>query len=62
MVALIVLLFLTKGASTSMGWYMYAVIGAEVVLCCLGLRALLPQHLSAWVHSKDSSAIRRLTS
>jgi hypothetical protein len=34
----VVLLFLSKGASTSMGWYLYAAIAAEVILCVAGLR------------------------
>jgi hypothetical protein len=28
--------------ATSMGWYMYAVVAAEVPLCIAGLRAILP--------------------
>jgi hypothetical protein len=43
------LLFLSKNFGTSMGWYMYAVIGAEVVLCYGGLRALVPKRFSAWI-------------
>jgi 4-amino-4-deoxy-L-arabinose transferase-like glycosyltransferase len=34
----IVLLFLAKGVPTSMGWYLYAVVGAEVTLCVAGLQ------------------------
>lgn len=34
----VLLLFAAKGASTSMGWYMYAVVAAEVTLCVAGLR------------------------
>jgi hypothetical protein len=29
----VLLIYTTKGVPTSMGWYLYAVIGAEVVLC-----------------------------
>jgi hypothetical protein len=32
----VLLLYLSKGLPGSMGWYMYAVIGAEVVLCVAG--------------------------
>jgi len=39
----IVLLFLAKGVATSMGWYLYAVLGAEVTLCTVGLRRWLGQ-------------------
>ena len=39
----VLLLFLTKGLSGSMGWYMYAVIGAEVALSVAGLRAVAPR-------------------
>jgi hypothetical protein len=35
------LIYATKGVPTSMGWYMYAVIGAEVTLCVAGLRRLV---------------------
>ncbi len=34
----VLLLFLAKGASTSMGWYLYAVVLPEVVLLAVGLR------------------------
>jgi hypothetical protein len=30
----VLLIYTSKGVPTSMGWYLYAVIGAEVVLCC----------------------------
>ena len=36
-------LFLPKGTSTSMGWYLYAAAGAEVTLLVTGLQALLPR-------------------
>lgn len=38
----VMLLFASKGASTSMGWYLYAVVAAEVILLVQGLRTLLP--------------------
>jgi hypothetical protein len=38
----IALIFVIKGFSTCMGWYLYAAIGAEIVLCWGGLRAWLP--------------------
>lgn len=38
----VLLLFLSKGVSTSMGWYMYCVIAAEAVLLVFGLYALVP--------------------
>jgi hypothetical protein len=44
----VLLLFLSKGIATSMGWYMYTVIGAEVALCVAGLRALLPARWNHW--------------
>jgi len=45
----VLLLFLTKGASTSMGWYMYAVIAAEITLLVVGLQTLTPRRLRSWV-------------
>jgi hypothetical protein len=41
----VLLLFLSKGASTSMGWYMYAVIAAQAVLIGFGLLELAPRGL-----------------
>lgn len=35
--------WLSKGLPGSMGWYLYAAVGAEVVLCVAGLAALLPR-------------------
>jgi hypothetical protein len=35
------LIYLTKGVPTSMGWYLYAVVGAEVAICMDGLRAIV---------------------
>jgi len=43
----VVLLFVTRGVATSMGWYLYAVVGAEVTLCVVGLSAILPGKLRA---------------
>lgn len=37
----VVLIYASKGVPTSMGWYMYAVVGAEVVLAVAGLRRVL---------------------
>lgn len=42
------ILYLTKGVATSMGWYLYAVLGAEAALAVAGLRALLPDRLRHW--------------
>jgi hypothetical protein len=35
------LIWMAKGVPTSMGWYLYAVVGAEVVLAVEGLRAIV---------------------
>jgi hypothetical protein len=45
----VLLLFLTKGASTSMGWYMYSVIAAEATLLVIGLQSLTPARLQGWI-------------
>jgi 4-amino-4-deoxy-L-arabinose transferase-like glycosyltransferase len=45
----VVMLYLSKGLPGSMGWYLYAVVGAEVTLCVAGLRGLLPRRVSAWI-------------
>ena len=37
----VVLVYAAKGVPTSMGWYLYAVIGAEVVLATAGLRRIV---------------------
>src|SRR5205823_3632828 len=37
----VMLIFLTRGVPTSMGWYMYAVIGAQVTLSVAGLRRIM---------------------
>ena len=39
----VLLLFLSKGAATSMGWYLYSVVSAEVALLVLGLLAFVRQ-------------------
>ena len=44
-----VLLFsMSKGVAASMGWYLYAAIAAEVVLCVAGLRGILPEKAGNW--------------
>lgn len=37
----VALIFATKHVPTSMGWYLYAVIGAQTALCVAGLRKLI---------------------
>jgi 4-amino-4-deoxy-L-arabinose transferase-like glycosyltransferase len=44
----VVLIHLSKGVPTSMGWYLYAVVAAEVVLAVTGLRAILPEKAGNW--------------
>lgn len=44
----VVLIWMTKGMATSMGWYLYAVVAAEVVLCVAGLRAIVPKRAGYW--------------
>jgi len=44
----VLLISLSKGVATSMGWYLYAVVGAEVVLCVAGLRRILPEKAGNW--------------
>ena len=44
----VILLYMSKGLAGSMGWYMYAVVGAEMILCLAGLRRLLPERLRGW--------------
>jgi hypothetical protein len=44
----VVLISMSKGVATSMGWYLYAAIAAEVVLCVAGLRAILPKKAGNW--------------
>jgi hypothetical protein len=45
----VVLLYMSKGLEGSMGWYMYAVVGAEVTLCLAGLRSLVPARAARWM-------------
>src|ERR1041385_6399094 len=45
----LLVLFLGTNAPQSVGWYMYAVVGAEVILCLAGLRAIMPEVLRPWV-------------
>jgi 4-amino-4-deoxy-L-arabinose transferase-like glycosyltransferase len=44
----VVLIFLSKGVPTSMGWYLYAVVAAEVILFVAGMRGLLPERAANW--------------
>jgi 4-amino-4-deoxy-L-arabinose transferase-like glycosyltransferase len=44
----VVLISMSKGVATSMGWYLYAAIAAEVVLCVAALRAILPEKAGNW--------------
>jgi hypothetical protein len=44
----VVLIWMSKGVPTSMGWYLYAAVAAEVTLCVAGLRALLPKKAGNW--------------
>jgi len=43
------LIYLSKGMATSGGWYLYAVVGAEVALCLAGLYSVLPARVHRWV-------------
>jgi hypothetical protein len=45
----VTILYMSKGLAGSMGWYMYAVVGAEVTLCLAGLRRLVPAYAARWV-------------
>ena len=45
----VVILYASKGLAGSMGWYLYAVVGAEVVLAIAGLRSLLPDRAAPWI-------------
>jgi hypothetical protein len=45
----VLLIFLSKGMATSGGWYLYAVVGAEVTLCFAGLYSILPARVHRWV-------------
>ena len=51
----VALLYISKGLAGSMGWYMYAVVGAEVTLCVAGLRRLVPARVSAWLPALGAS-------
>lgn len=44
----VVILWLARGVATSMGYYLYGVVAAEVPLCIAGLAALLPKRRAAW--------------
>jgi hypothetical protein len=44
----VVLLYMSKGLAGSMGWYLDAVVAAEVVLCVAGLRRILPARAAVW--------------
>ena len=37
----VVLIYVTKGVPTSMGWYLYAVVGAQTALAVAGLRRII---------------------
>ena len=45
----VVLLSASKGLGGSMGWYMYAVVAAQTLLCVAGLRAILPTRVHRWI-------------
>jgi hypothetical protein len=45
----VLLIYLSKGMATSGGWYLYAVVGAEVTLCFAGLYSILPARVHRWV-------------
>jgi len=45
----VLLLFTAKGVATSMGWYMYTVVAAEVAISIIGLKALAPARLRDYV-------------
>jgi 4-amino-4-deoxy-L-arabinose transferase-like glycosyltransferase len=44
----ILLLFVSVGASSSTGWYMYSLVVAEVLLLYFGLRSALPANIFRW--------------
>jgi hypothetical protein len=56
----VALLYISKGLAGSMGWYMYAVVGAEVTLCMAGLRSLLPAKASRWIALAGAAAFALL--
>ena len=45
----VAILYISKGLMGSMGWYMYAVVGAEVALCVAGLARAVPKRAGRWV-------------
>jgi hypothetical protein len=45
----VLLIYLSKGMATSGGWYLFAVVGAEVALCLAGLYSVLPARFHRWV-------------
>ena len=47
----VMLLYSATGIATSMGWYMYAVVAAEVGLCVGGLLAISGEKLRCWIPS-----------
>jgi 4-amino-4-deoxy-L-arabinose transferase-like glycosyltransferase len=44
----VVILWAARGVATSMGYYLYAVVSAEVPLCTAGLAGLLKERRAAW--------------
>ena len=44
----VLLIYLSKGIATSGGWYLYAMVGAEVALCLAGLYSILPARVHGW--------------
>lgn len=51
----VILLYTSKGLMGSMGWYMYAVVAAEVTLCIAGLRSLMPARASRWIAAEGAA-------
>jgi hypothetical protein len=51
----VALLYMSKGLAGSMGWYMYAVVGAEVTLCVAGLCSLAPARAAGWIAAAGAS-------
>jgi hypothetical protein len=44
----VLLIYVSKGVATTGGWYLYAVVGAEVALCFAGLYSTLPARVHRW--------------
>jgi hypothetical protein len=44
----VLLIYASKGIAVSMGWYGYAVVGAQTAPCVAGLSALLPRRFRGW--------------